>query len=100
MAIRDSQRDDTDVYRLAPLMDEQVLQVMADRLEFRARDPGYLEISQDYFQLLPLDSMSRLLSIGCGTGVELRALRARAPPKVQMFGVDHSSKLIEVARRK
>ena len=35
-----SPRADRDVFRLAPSMDEGVLRTVAERLEFRATDPG------------------------------------------------------------
>ena len=92
-------RDDRDIYRLANTMDDAVVQTMADRLEFRATDAGYVEISQAYFADLPLASARSIVAIGCGTGVEVRALRRLTGDSVQITGVDHSAKLIEAAER-
>ncbi len=66
-----SGRGDRDVFRLAPSMDEAVLQTVAERLEFRATDPGYVALSQAYFERLPTSPPCRLLALGCGTGVEV-----------------------------
>ncbi len=92
-------RDDRDVFRLAPSMDEVVLQTVAERLEFRATDAGYVAVSQAYFDHLPLSPPCRVLALGCGTGVEVRALRRRAAAGVVIVGVDHSAALVQRARR-
>ena len=94
-----SPREDRDVFRLAPSMDDALLQTVAARLEFRATDPGYVALSQAYFDRLPLSPPCRVLALGCGTGVEVRALRRRAAPEVSIVGVDHSSALVERARQ-
>jgi SAM-dependent methyltransferase len=94
-----SPREDRDVFRLAPTMDAVVLQTVAERLEFRATDPGYVALSQRYFDHLPLSPPCRVLALGCGTGVEVRALRRRVSPEVSLVGIDHSSALVERARQ-
>jgi len=94
-----SPREDRDVFRLAPSMDEAVLQTVAARLEFRATDPGYVALSQGYFERLPLAPPCRFLALGCGTGVEVRALRRRVAPEVSLVGIDHSGALVERARQ-
>lgn len=92
-------RADRDIFRLAPSMDASVVQTIADRLEFRRTDDRYTRLSQAYFERLPLDSARRVLAVGCGTGVEVRALRRRAGPEMEIIGVDHSPTLIDLARR-
>ena len=94
-----SQREDRDVFRLAPSMDEAVLRTVAERLEFRGTDPGYVALSQAYFGRLPLSPPCRVLALGCGTGVEVRALRRTVDAQVVLVGIDHSSALVERARR-
>ena len=74
-------RDDRDVLRLAPSMDDSVLQTIADRLEFRGTDDGYVRLSQAYFADVSVQSARRILAVGCGTGIEVRAL-SRAPRPV------------------
>lgn len=92
-------RDDRDIYRLTPSMDAAVLATIAARLEFRGTDEGYARRSQAYFARLPLAHARRILALGCGTGIEVRALRRLTRPEVAIVGVDHSPALIEVARR-
>lgn len=94
-----SPREDRDVFRLAPSMDSAVLQTVAERLEFRATDAGYVALSQAYFDRLPLSPPCRVLALGCGTGVEVRALRRRVAPEVSLVGIDHSEALVERARQ-
>jgi ubiquinone/menaquinone biosynthesis C-methylase UbiE len=92
-------RDDRDIFRLAPSMDAAVLEVMAARLEFRGTDEGYARLSQAYFSRLALSQARRVLALGCGTGVEARALGRLTGPGTAIVGVDHSPVLIETARR-
>jgi ubiquinone/menaquinone biosynthesis C-methylase UbiE len=93
-----SPREDRDVYRLAPSVDEAVLRTVAERLEFRATDARYVALSQAYFERLPLSPPCRVLALGCGTGVEVRALKRMVDPQVTVVGIDHSSALVERAR--
>jgi SAM-dependent methyltransferase len=92
-------RDDRDIYRLAPSADAAVLDVIADRLEFRGTDDGYVRLSQGYLARLPRAGVERILALGCGTGIEVRALRRLTDPGTAIVGVDHSPDLLEVARR-
>ena len=79
-------------------MDATVLQTVAERLEVRATDAGYVALSQAYFQRLPTSPPCRLLALGCGTGVEVRALKRMLDPAVSVVGIDHSAALVERAR--
>ena len=92
-------RTDRDIFRLAPSMDATVLETIAARLEFRGTDQGYARRSQAYLRRLPLAHARRILALGCGTGIEVRALRRLARPEVAIIGVDHSPALIDAARR-
>jgi ubiquinone/menaquinone biosynthesis C-methylase UbiE len=92
-------RDDRDIFRLAPIMDAAVLETIAGRLEARGTDDGYVRLSQAYLPLLPLSEARRILALGCGTGIEVRALRRLTGPGTAIVGVDHSPTLIEIARR-
>ena len=80
-------------------MDATVLETIAARLEFRGTDDGYARRSQAYFRRLPLAHARRILALGCGTGVEVRALRRRTGPDTAIIGLDHSPSLIDAARR-
>jgi ubiquinone/menaquinone biosynthesis C-methylase UbiE len=92
-------REDRDVYRLTPTVDAAVLKMIADRLEFRGTDDGYVRLSQAYFSRLPLTAARRILALGCGTGIEVRALRRLTAPDTAIVGVDHSPALLDVARK-
>lgn len=92
-------RDDRDIFRLAPSMDATVLETIAARLEFRGTDEGYARRSQAYLPRLPLAHARRILALGCGTGIEVRALRRLTRPDTAIIGVDHSPALIDAARR-
>jgi len=90
-------RDDRDVMRLAPTVDEGMLQALADRLETRSTDAGYLRLSTSYFDQLPLATARDILALGCGTGVEARALKRREVVAANIVGIDHSSFFIGIA---
>jgi len=92
-------REDRDVFRLTPSMDASILQTIADRLEFRGTDAEYARVSQAYFSRVPLGTARRILALGCGTGIEVRALRRVTQPDTAIVGLDHSPVLIDTARR-
>jgi ubiquinone/menaquinone biosynthesis C-methylase UbiE len=92
-------REDRDIYRLSPSMDAGVLEAIADRLEFRGMDKGYAQLSQAHLPRLPLSGARRILALGCGTGIEVRALRRLTKPDTAIVGVDHSQPLLDVAQR-
>jgi SAM-dependent methyltransferase len=92
-------RDDRDIFRLAPTLDAATTEMLANRLEFRGSDFGYVQISQAYFDQLPLTGAQRILAVGCGTGLEVRALKRRTETTTEFVGVDHSPALIEAAEQ-
>jgi len=92
-------RNDRDIYRLAPSADAAVLEMMAARLEFRGTDDGYVRLSQGYLARLPRSGVRRIVALGCGTGIEVRALRRLMDPGTVIVGVDHSPELLDVARQ-
>jgi SAM-dependent methyltransferase len=80
-------------------MDAAVLETIAARLEFRGTDEGYARLSQAYLPRLPLAEARRILALGCGTGIEARALGRLLGPETVIIGLDHSPALIDAARR-
>jgi ubiquinone/menaquinone biosynthesis C-methylase UbiE len=92
-------RKDRDIFRLAPMSDAATLETIAKRLEFRGTDAGYVQLSQAYFDQLPLVAAHQILAVGCGTGLEIRALKRRTRTAAAIVGIDHSPALIEVAER-
>lgn len=93
-------REDRDIMRLAPTVDEGMLQTLANRLEFRGTDDEYMQLSTAYFGKLPLAAARSILALGCGTGIEVRALRRLAGAGTRIVGVDHSPFLIGIARQR
>jgi ubiquinone/menaquinone biosynthesis C-methylase UbiE len=88
-----------DIYRFINEQDDNTIQRIIDRLEFRGQDPtftGWLEAYLNKLQLIP---SSQVLMLGCGTGVEVRKLAARSNFTGKVVGVDISPTLIEAARR-
>jgi len=88
-----------DVFRFINELDAETVDRIAARLEFRATDSGYVAFRDAYFAKLSLTSAPRVLALGCGTGVEVRALRQRPEFNGEIVGVDQSPRLIEEARR-
>jgi SAM-dependent methyltransferase len=92
-------RTDRDIYRLSTTLGADVLQTVAARLEFRGTDEGYARVSQAYFGRLPLALARRILALGCGTGIEVRALRRLTGPGAAIVGIDQSQALLDAAQR-
>jgi ubiquinone/menaquinone biosynthesis C-methylase UbiE len=88
-----------DVFRFINELNAETIDRIATRLEFRASDPGYVAFRDAYFARLPLASASRVLALGCGTGVEVRALRQRPEFNGTIIGLDHNPHLIDEGRR-
>jgi ubiquinone/menaquinone biosynthesis C-methylase UbiE len=89
-----------DVFRFINELDDDAVERITARLEFRATDPGYNAIAQAYLARLPLATARRVLALGCGTGVEVRALKRRPEFRGEVVGIDHSPHLIAEARRR
>ena len=88
-----------DVFRFINDLDETTVSRLADRLEFRATDAGFVSLREASLASLPLSTARRVLALGCGTGVEVRALRRHPEFHGELVGVDHSPYLIAKARR-
>jgi ubiquinone/menaquinone biosynthesis C-methylase UbiE len=88
-----------DVFRFINEIDPATLQAIGERLEFRGTDATFNEMRDAYFDDLPLASAGAVLDVGCGTGVEVRALLARPGFTGRVVAVDQSPALVETARR-
>ena len=88
-----------DVFRFINELEPQALEAIGERLEFRGTDATFSEMRDDYLDELPLDSARTVLDVGCGTGVEVRALLARPDFVGRVVAVDQSPGLLETARR-
>jgi SAM-dependent methyltransferase len=87
-----------DVFRYINDLDEAALNAIAERLEFRGTDATFIGMREAYFGLLELPADPRVVVLGCGTGVEARALARRLGPGGRVLGIDLSPALIERAR--
>ena len=88
-----------DAFRFINELDETTLRSFIDRLEFRGRDPTFVQWREAYLDDLPLATVPQVLDLGCGTGVVARALAKREGFSGRVIGVDQSPVLIDAARR-
>jgi len=88
-----------DIFQSINEMDSAGIQKIVDRLEFRGNDPSFIQMRDAYLAHLQLEPNARVLEIGCGTGVVLRALAQREGFGGTLVGSDFSDVLIGVARR-
>jgi predicted O-methyltransferase YrrM len=89
----------SDVWGRTSDIDESALAVMAARLENRAKHPFFRGAIADYIGALELPSISRVIEIGCGTGVVSRRLAAAPGFRGTIVATDMSPYLIEIARQ-
>jgi SAM-dependent methyltransferase len=88
-----------DAFRFINELDETILQSFINRLEFRGKDPTFVQWREAYLDTLPLATAPQVLDLGCGTGVVARALAKREGFSGRVIGVDQSPVLIDAARR-
>jgi ubiquinone/menaquinone biosynthesis C-methylase UbiE len=88
-----------DIFHNINALDQATIDRVIARLEFRASDPTFVALREAYFDKLPLGTARRVLALGCGTGVEVRAMKRRLEFGGEVVGIDLSPRLIEEARR-
>lgn len=86
-----------DKYAIITELDDGEQARIADRMELRGDDPRQRELLAAYVEAADLPPGSRVLEVGCGTGVVARYL-ADHPPVDSVVGVDPSPVLVERAR--
>jgi ubiquinone/menaquinone biosynthesis C-methylase UbiE len=79
-------------------MDDKVVQMFIDRLEFRGKDPTFVQYRDAYIAKMRLSSTADVLEIGCGTGVVARAIAARPGFAGHVTGIDQSPAFIAAAQ--
>ena len=89
----------SDVWGRTSDIDESALAVMAARLENRAKHPFFRGVIADYIGALELPRISRVIEIGCGTGVVSRRLATAPGFRGTIIATDMSPYLIEIARQ-
>ena len=88
-----------DAFARVTELDEPTVERLIDRLEFRGRDRFFVEMRDTYLDRMALAPDAKVLEIGCGTGVVLRALVQRVNFTGMATGVDPSGVFIDAARR-
>ena len=88
-----------DIYRFINEQDENTIERIIDRLEFRGQDPTFTGLLEAYLNKLDLTPSAQILMLGCGTGVEVRKLASRSDFTGKVVGVDISPALIKAAHR-
>lgn len=68
-------------------------------LETRGRAPEYARLVRGFLRFVGIGPAQRVLEVGCGTGVVLRALAARVGPRGLVVGLDPSRTLLRAAAR-
>jgi ubiquinone/menaquinone biosynthesis C-methylase UbiE len=89
----------TDTYRVTDTLDDQTIDAMVARLEERGRDATFTDMLDQYLEAMSIDDASRVLDMGCGTGVVARRIAGRAGFAGLVTGIDLSPRLVEVATR-
>ena len=88
-----------DIYRFINELDNDTIQQIIERLEFRGKDPTFKGWLETYLNKLELEPSARVLALGCGTGIEVRALAGRSGFTGHIVGIDQSPALIEAAHQ-
>jgi glycosyltransferase involved in cell wall biosynthesis len=88
-----------DVYGRTQELDKATLDAIVTRLEYRAKQPVFIKILDEYLDRLSLTSIHNLLDLGCGTGFAPRTIAQRSEFQGHITGIDISPGLIEAARR-
>lgn len=62
-----------------------------------SQEPEYIEVNKGFIDNLPLDKVSKVLDLACGTGTLTELLFERCP-KISVIGVDISTESLEIGR--
>lgn len=88
-----------DVFARVTELDEATVNRLIERLEFRGRDPFFVRMREAYLDRMGLEPDARVLEVGCGTGVVVRALVQRPGFRGTVIGVDPSPAFVAAARK-
>jgi ubiquinone/menaquinone biosynthesis C-methylase UbiE len=72
---------------------------LAAALELRGRNASHTRLTRRFLAFTGVKAGDRVLEVGCGTGVVLRALAARVGPRGRVVGVDPSRTMLAAAAR-
>jgi SAM-dependent methyltransferase len=88
-----------DVYRITDKLDDPTLDVLVKRLEARGNHPRFIEMMEEYFEAMSIDSAATVVDLGCGTGVATRTIARRKGFSGRVTGIDRSPYLTAMAGR-
>jgi ubiquinone/menaquinone biosynthesis C-methylase UbiE len=88
-----------DVYRITDQLDNVTLAALVSRLEARGKHARFAGMMNDYFSAMRIFSASRVLDLGCGTGVAARAVAGASNFSGHVTGIDLSPYLVAEAQR-
>ena len=89
----------TDIFQMISSLDAEGIQRVVDRLEYRGKDDFFVAMRETYLNRMEIGPTTRVLDLGCGTGIVARALAARASFPRRIVGIDYSGELIGAAKR-
>lgn len=87
-----------DPYRIADQVDNDMLEMMASRLEERGKDTRFLGMIDDYLDGVRISDAKEVLDLGCGTGVVARRIGSLEDFVGRVTGIDLSPQLVAKAR--
>jgi ubiquinone/menaquinone biosynthesis C-methylase UbiE len=87
-----------DVYGMTDKLNNAVLDVIVTRLEARGKHPRFQQMLQEYLSAMNIQTMQRVLDLGCGTGVATRTIARFASFRGNVIGIDLSPYLIASAQ--
>lgn len=87
-----------DPHRFINELDAEAIERIVDRLESRGKDVVFARLLHGYASKLDLNEASRILEIGCGTGVVTRTLAQHPGFAGRVVGADQSPDLLAHAR--
>ncbi len=86
-----------DAYAITDTLNDNLLNVVANRLEARGKHPFFNQMLNEYLDIMDIDSAQSVLDLGCGTGVAARAIARRSGFKGKVLGIDISAFLAKLA---
>jgi SAM-dependent methyltransferase len=81
-------------------MDPEMQARVVEMLEARGADAGQRELRARFYELAGIAPGRRVLEVGCGSGVDTRAMAGLVAPAGSVLGVDPSETLLREARRR
>jgi SAM-dependent methyltransferase len=89
-----------DPYSITDQVDSTAISSMTTRLEARGENKFFRQMLNDYLEALEPPKLTRVLEVGCGTGVATRALAQHPSFGGHIFASDLSADFVDVARKR